>query len=149
MPVDSGLIPRWNMITAAAPSRPNTAPDAPPCRPFGLEQQGAGRPAEHRGEVEQGEAHPTEHRLEQLAELEQQEHVEGEVDDPEVQEARRDQPVPLVTSMSSTVPVVVRTTPLSEGQIGCSWVIEPPGLRFSGSRATIHTNTARLMAISE
>ena len=95
-PVESGLTPRRYMITAAAPRSPNTAPDAPPCRPIGLQQQRAGRSAEQRGEVQQRETHASEGRFEHLTELEQQEHVEREVDHPVVEESRRDQPVPLI-----------------------------------------------------
>ena len=88
IPVVSGLMPRRNMITAAAPSSPNTAPDAPPWRPRSLacSSKHACRSAEHRGDVQQDEADPSERRLEQQAELEQQEHVERQVEDAEVQE---------------------------------------------------------------
>ena len=46
-------------------------------------------PAEQRGEVQQREPGAPEARFEQVAELEQQDHVERDVDDPEVEEARR------------------------------------------------------------
>ena len=65
------------------------------CEPVGLQEQRAERTGEQRSEVEQREAHPADGRFEQLAQLEQQQHVHADVKDAVVQEARRDQPVVL------------------------------------------------------
>ena len=95
MPVENGLTPRLRRPTKAAAISPNTAPDAPPDSEFGDSDEGAGRTGEQGGEVQQAEADAPDRRLQQVAELEQQQHVEGEVDDAEVEEARRHEPVPL------------------------------------------------------
>ena len=86
MPVENGLIPRLRRPTNAAPMSPNTAPEAPPCDGR-LQQERARRAAEQGRHVERREAHPADRRLQQLSELEQQQHVEGDVEDPEVDEA--------------------------------------------------------------
>jgi hypothetical protein len=52
-----------------------------------LQHQRAKRAGEEAGEVQQTETHPTDCRLEQLPELEEQEHVHADVEDAVVQEA--------------------------------------------------------------
>ena len=95
MNVCIGSIPRWRMMTNAAPSRPKTAPEAPTVAASGESSSAPNEPGEQRREVQRGEAHGAERRLEQLAEEVDADHVEEQVDRVGVQEAAGDEPPPL------------------------------------------------------
>ena len=89
-------MPRPRAITKVAPARPNTAPEAPEREAVRVDQHHAEGSGQQRGEVEDEEARRPQRRLEQPAEeVQEQEHVEADVNDAGVEEAAGDQAVPL------------------------------------------------------
>ena len=82
--------------TTSAPISPNTAPDAPANGPaVPATTMAAAAPPSERDQVDGEEPGPAEHHLDVAADEPQREHVEREVDRPEVQETRGQDPPPL------------------------------------------------------
>ena len=94
-PVSITLMPRARNTATATPIRPNTAPDAPTVKAFGLHEHHAEAAAEQGDEVRQHEADAPERRFEELSEPVEHEHVEADVDEVGVEEPGRHEPVPL------------------------------------------------------
>ena len=92
-PVDSGFTPRLRMPIRRG-HQPEHGAHAPPWNAsVPHSRRRPTRRARRRSTA--GRSGSGHRRFEELAELEQQHHVERDVDDPEVQEPRRDEPVPL------------------------------------------------------
>ena len=87
MPVRKTLTPRRCSPIGGGGHQPEHSARCATGEAVGLQDQGAERSAEQAGEVQQGEPHATERRFEQLAELEQQQHVHPDVEHAVVQEA--------------------------------------------------------------
>ena len=92
-------------------------------RPLGCSSSAPNEPASRLAKYNKREAHTTDGRLEKLPELEQQQHVHADVEDAEVQEARRDQSVVLAMSLQvglveSEDPITVAARPKLVRSIG-------------------------------
>ena len=107
---------------------PNTAPDAPTVRSFGVQQHHAQRARAHRRHVDDREAEPPEGGLEQQAQLVQGEHVHEDVDEVGVEEAAGHEPVVLAGRHADLLPG-------DEEALAEEAVVEDHRLAGSGARS--------------
>ena len=83
------LPPMARCTSTVAPIKPNTAPEAPTVGAFGAVSNSApNAPTEHRHDEQRQEPSPPEAGLEHLPEDPEDVHVEGQMEDPVVQERR-------------------------------------------------------------
>ena len=94
-PLCQTLTPRWWSPMAAAPIRPNTAPEAPPVKASGDSSSAPNDPTSREARYRPIDAHRAQRRLQQLPEPVEDHHIEEEVDQAVVDEPRRDQAVQL------------------------------------------------------
>ena len=88
MPVDKGLIPALEPASVRPPEQPEHRARGASgmTRSLGCSRSTPADPPSSAAKYISGEPHPPQHRLEELAELVQQRHVEGEVEQAEVDE---------------------------------------------------------------